>query len=61
MSRLHSILMALIVAAGGLLVVSPSHALQSGGVEMGDLESGSVVGQGFKDLPIDLVLRRPRL
>lgn len=29
-------------------------ALQSGGVEIGDLESGSVVGQPFKALDVDL-------
>lgn len=29
-------------------------ALQSGGVEIGDLETGSVVGQPFKELPVDL-------
>ncbi len=29
-------------------------ALQSGGVEVGDLETGSVVGQSFKELPVDL-------
>ena len=29
-------------------------ALQSGGVEMGDLETGSVVGQPFKELDVDM-------
>ena len=29
-------------------------ALQSGGVEIGDLETGSVVGQGFKELDVDM-------
>jgi hypothetical protein len=29
-------------------------ALQSGGVEMGDLETGSVVGQPFKELDVDI-------
>ena len=29
-------------------------ALQAGGVEVGDLESGSVVGQRFKELSVDL-------
>jgi hypothetical protein len=28
-------------------------ALQAGGVEVGDLETGSVVGQPFKELPVD--------
>src|SRR3990167_7681896 len=36
-------------------VMSPGvWALQSGGVEVGDLETGSVVGQAFKELPVDL-------
>ncbi len=33
---------------------SPLLALQSGGVEIGDLESGSVIGQPFKALDVDL-------
>lgn len=33
--------------------VSGSYALQAGGVEVGDLESGSVVGQPFKELSVD--------
>ncbi|MGE3976424.1 MAG: hypothetical protein AB7F94_02450 [Nitrospira sp.] len=41
----------------GLCVVSTSSwawALQAGGVEIGDLETGSVVGQPFKELSVDL-------
>ena len=34
--------------------VSSALALQSGGVEIGDLETGSVVGQSFKELDVDL-------
>ena len=30
-----------------------SHALQAGGAEIGDLDSGSVVGQPFKELSVD--------
>jgi hypothetical protein len=37
-----------------VLIESAAWALQAGGVEVGDLESGSVVGQPFKELPIDL-------
>lgn len=39
----------------GLVVAgaSASHALQAGGVEYGDLETGSVVGQPFKELSVD--------
>ena len=33
---------------------SSALALQSGGVEIGDLASGSVVGQPFKELDVDL-------
>ena len=32
---------------------SGSYALQAGGVETGDLETGSVVGQPFKELAVD--------
>lgn len=32
---------------------SSSYALQAGGVETGDLETGSVVGQPFKELSVD--------
>lgn len=37
-----------------LVMGSGAWALQSGGVEVGDLETGSVVGQAFKELPVDL-------
>lgn len=40
-----------------LLPGSQGQALQSGGVEVGDLETGSVTGQPFKALPTDLDLR----
>jgi hypothetical protein len=33
--------------------VSISYAHHAGGVEVGDLETGSVVGQPFKELPVD--------
>ena len=33
-----------------------AYALQSGGVEIGDLETGSVVGQPFKELDVDVTL-----
>lgn len=38
-----------IITAGA----SAAHALQAGGVEYGDLETGSVVGQPFKELGVD--------
>ena len=37
-----------------LIGVNGAYALQAGGVEIGDLETGSVVGQPFKELPVDL-------
>ncbi|MEK6671752.1 MAG: hypothetical protein AABY48_07915 [Nitrospirota bacterium] len=44
----------------GLMVVvtgtSTALALQAGGVEIGDLETGSVVGQSFKELDVDASL-----
>src|SRR5262245_21940406 len=42
----------------GLVVLgaSAAFALQAGGVEIGDLETGSVVGQPFKELEVDAEL-----
>ncbi len=44
----------------GLVLVmagaSAAFALQAGGVEIGDLETGSVVGQSFKELDVDAQL-----
>ena len=44
----------------GLVLVmagaSAAFALQAGGVEIGDLETGSVVGQSFKELDVDAPL-----
>lgn len=48
---LLSVLLTLILVAAGSSVAL---ALQSGGVEVGDLETGSVVGQPFKELDVDL-------
>ena len=51
--------MMLAVFFGLVLVVSGasvSFALQSGGVEIGDLATGSVVGQPFKELDVDVEL-----
>ena len=49
----------LVSAFFGLVVAaaaSTSFALQAGGVEVGDLETGSVVGQPFKELDVDAQL-----
>jgi hypothetical protein len=35
---------------------SGAYALQAGGVEIGDLDTGSVVGQPFKELIVDAEL-----
>ncbi len=48
---LLSVLLSLVVVAAGSSV---AFALQSGGVEIGDLETGSVVGQPFTALDVDL-------
>jgi len=48
---LLSVLLSLFLIAAGSSVAL---ALQSGGVEYGDLETGSVVGQPFKELDVDL-------
>ncbi len=50
---LLSVLLSLVVVAAGSSV---AFALQSGGVEIGDLETGSVVGQPFNALDVDLEL-----
>jgi hypothetical protein len=47
---LSVLLSAVLIAAGSSVAL----ALQSGGVEVGDLETGSVVGQPFKTLDVDL-------
>ncbi len=47
---LSVLLSAVLIAAGS----SAAFALQSGGVEIGDLETGSVVGQPFKTMNVDL-------
>ncbi len=41
---------------GALSVETTAWALQAGGVEVGDLETGSVVGQPFKELDVDVQL-----
>jgi len=48
---LLSVLLSLVVVAAGSSV---AFALQSGGVEIGDLKTGSVVGQPFSKLDVDL-------
>jgi len=45
-----AILFGLVIIAGG---ASSSVAHHAGGVEVGDLDTGSVVGQAFRELPVD--------
>ena len=50
-------LLAVFLGLGMVLAgASGSYALQAGGVETGDLETGSVVGQPFKELVVDASL-----
>lgn len=42
-----------IASVGVLMLGTAASALQAGGVEIGDLETGSVVGQSFKELEVD--------
>ena len=51
-TKLFVLVVGLSLIFGGTTAV---FALQSGGVEIGDLETGSVVGQPFKELDVDLV------
>ena len=50
---LASALFGFVVIVAGAV---PSFALQAGGVEVGDLETGSVVGQRFGELDVDAQL-----
>jgi hypothetical protein len=51
--RLTASVFVLILMAAGTI---PALAHHAGGVEVGDLETGSVVGQPFKELPVDIEL-----
>lgn len=54
---MHKVLLSVLLSAVFVVAGSSvSFALQSGGVEIGDLETGSVVGQSFKELDVDLTL-----
>jgi hypothetical protein len=50
---LLAVFFGLVITVAG---ASTSFALQAGGVEVGDLETGSVVGQRFSELPVDAEL-----
>ncbi|MGP0594943.1 hypothetical protein ACTRXD_20695 [Nitrospira sp. T9] len=52
---MHRVLLSVLLSAVFVAVGSTgAFALQSGGVEIGDLETGSVVGQPFTKLDVDL-------
>jgi len=51
---LSRVIIGFVVCVCLVLMGSAAWALQAGGVEVGDLETGSVVGQPFKELPLDL-------
>ena len=55
MRSFHLFLLAAVVSVLGF--TTSAVALQSGGVEIGDLETGSVVGQPFKELTVDVALQ----
>lgn len=52
----RKVLLIVLCVAVLALMGSSSFALQSGGVEIGDLATGSVVGQSFKELDVDVAL-----
>jgi len=51
---LHRILVGIMASIGIMMLAGVVEAHQAGGVEVGDLETGSVVGQPFKELSVDL-------
>lgn len=54
---MHRVLLSVLLSLGLVAAGSTAaFALQSGGVEIGDLETGSVVGTPFKALDVDIVL-----
>jgi hypothetical protein len=53
---LRRFVVGIIGGASVILMGSAAWAHQAGGVEVGDLETGSVVGQPFKELDVDVQL-----
>jgi hypothetical protein len=49
----RSVIVGLMISAGVMGLGAEAWALQAGGVEIGDLETGSVVGIPFKELDVD--------
>lgn len=52
--RMRTCVIGMAVSVSVLMMGTAVWALQAGGVETGDLETGSVVGQRFKELSVDL-------
>jgi hypothetical protein len=53
---LRHLVLGILVSVSLLVMGTSAFALQAGGVEIGDLETGSVVGQSFKELDVDAQL-----
>jgi hypothetical protein len=53
---LRHLVVGILVSVSLLVMGISAFALQAGGVEIGDLETGSVVGQSFKELDVDAQL-----
>lgn len=53
---LRHLVVGVLVSVSLLVTGTAAFALQAGGVEVGDLETGSVVGQSFKGLDVDAQL-----
>lgn len=53
---LRHLVLGIFVSVSLLAMGTSAFALQAGGVEIGDLETGSVVGQAFKSLDVDAQL-----
>ncbi len=53
---LRHLVLGTLVSLSLLVMGTSAFALQAGGVEIGDLETGSVVGQAFKALDVDVQL-----
>ena len=53
---LRHLVVGILVSVSLLVMGTAAFALQAGGVEVGDLETGSVVGQSFKELDVDAQL-----
>jgi len=51
---LHRTVVGIMASIGITMLAAAAEAHQAGGVEVGDLETGSVVGQPFKELDVDL-------